>query len=534
MADPITWGLITKVKSIASSIKTTVESTQTTVDTLPEKVEQKLDPVQTDMTQLAENVQKQVDELREIVENSPAGVPAPWLESISSASQENGINVTYKARFLQGRVDSTENWLFGQTNGVMVRYSDENYPISRTDGTLAFIDEDLFTVSENGTVTAKTKNNVIVGLTNGEKYFISAFPYSTYNVYNESLNQGSGLNNTTSCTWTGTKGTLIIDVTQDYEYKTLGEITATMTPTTGGSALTQKRTGSGQIVFSNLDAGQYTLSFSEQTYFPAPSNQDITIIAGQPNETSAAYLITDDLSKYTWEEITTITKNGDAAGVFSLGKSKQITIKTYSGNFRGAAAQNATSSTTMDAIIVGINLNLDVGGYSNPKRNIVFCTKGFPLYGYYSDFGPFTTNEDIALYNYLATADETFTDVYEHAASIYVNMARYHSTNVGQNHVESRAVQKQAKLFVPTGKNIGWGYGSGPRFPYFSTNESRQLDGNKEWVTTSIYARNGLYENPQYTYYAGVDSSGAVKDNIGDFLMKTETMLYRPICFCIA
>lgn len=325
MGDPITWGLITKVKSIASSIKTTVESTQTTVDTLPEKVEQKLDPVQTDMTQLAENVQKQVDELREIVENSPAGVPAPWLESISSASQEDGINVTYKARFLQGRVDSTENWLFGQTNGVMVRYSDENYPMSRTDGTLAFIDEDLFTVSENGTVTAKTKSNVIVGLTNGEKYFISAFPYSTYNIYNESLNQGSGLNNTTSCTWSGTKGTLTVNVTQDYDYKPLGEYTATMTPTAGGQAVTKTQSGAATIVFSGLEAGEYTLSFSAPQYFTAPQSESVTVVAGQSQTVDKVFTFSSgSLSDASWELIDDLSKQ--ASNFWSVGDTKDIVV----------------------------------------------------------------------------------------------------------------------------------------------------------------------------------------------------------------
>lgn len=340
MADPITWGLITKVKSTASSIKTTV-------DTLPEKVEQKLDPVQTDMAQLAENVQKQVDELREIVENSPAGVPAPWLESISSQSQEGGINVTYQAKFLQGRVNSTENWLFAQTKGVMVRYSPERFPMNINEGYLGFIDEDLFEVDETGVITAKTKNNVIVGLTTNTKYYISAFPYSTNNVYNETLNQNNGnyknLNNTTSCTWSGTKGTLTVNVTQDYDYKPLGEYTATMTPKAGGSAITKTQSGAATVVFSGLEAGEYTLSFSAPQYFTAPKSKNVTVVAGQSQTISAKYIFTVSLNNLSWSEIDNF---GDVANkVFSVGDTKTETINDESLTFEiiGFNIDNLTS-----------------------------------------------------------------------------------------------------------------------------------------------------------------------------------------------
>lgn len=326
----------------------------------PQHFDDRIDELQGSMDELVTDVSEQVDEMQETLKLVPAACPAPWLESISSASQEDGVKVTYKARFLQGRINSTENWLFAQTKGVMVRYSSEGYPRNRNEGTLAFIDEDLFTVDENGAVTAKTKNAVIVGLTTNTKYYISAFPYSTFNVYNETLNQNNGdnqnLNNTTSCTWSGTKGTLTINVTQDYNYKTLGEITATMTPTAGGEAKTGTRTGAGDIIIAGLDAGQYTLTFSSYDYYTAPATQQVSIIAGQPNFANAQYTILKGLDNYTWNEVGVISQNGDAAGIFGVHQTKNIT------------ANNET--LTME--IIGINHDtLSNGG----KAGLTFATK---------------------------------------------------------------------------------------------------------------------------------------------------------------
>lgn len=350
MADPITWGLITKVKSVASSIKTTVESTQTTVDTLPEKVEQKLDPVQTDMAQLAENVQKQVDELREIVENSPAGIPAPPLASMSAQSTENGIEVTYQAALLFGRssnnfvVEDQDNLdqIFSVTKGVMIRYSNESYPLTPKDGNLAIIDEDIFTLNaDTGIKTAKQKTYEIVGLTNNETYYISAFSYNSNYAYQEAAGQNH--KNRVKCQWTGTKGTLTVNVTQDYDYKPLGEYTATMTPKAGGSAITKTQSGAATVVFSGLEAGEYTLSFSAPQYFTAPKSQNVTVVAGQSQTISAKYIFTVSLNNLSWSEINSF---GDVANkIFSVGDTKTETINDESLTFEiiGFNIDNLTS-----------------------------------------------------------------------------------------------------------------------------------------------------------------------------------------------
>ena len=341
MADPIAWGL-----EIINGQKT-------------DKVQDTLDGL--DFETPLENG---LDKIQEAVDKSPAGCAAPWLESISAASQEDGIKVTYKARFMQGRVNSTENWLFAQTKGVMVRYSSERYPMNRNEGTLAFVDEDLFTVDENGVVTAKTKTYTLVGLTTNTKYYISAFPYSTFNAYNETLNQNNGsnqnLNNTTFCTWVGTAATLTVTITQDLDIFDLGEITVTLTPTAGGDALTQSRTGPGDVVFSGITSGQYTLSFSAETNFTAPDSQEIDLLAGVPNIKTVQYTVNTNLSDYTWGQIVDLSESGVANQLFSVNDTKDLPL-----------AGNYNYSVTME--IVGFNHdNLASSG----KAGITFGMKG--------------------------------------------------------------------------------------------------------------------------------------------------------------
>lgn len=309
MSEQVTWGLLASIKKKLKGVQNSVDN----IDFTP--------------------VTDAVDEVQETLEKVPAGCPAPWLESISAASQEDGIKLTYKARFLQGRINSTENWLFAQTKGVMVRYSSENYPMNRNEGTLAFIDEDLFKVDESGIATAKEKTYTLVGLTTNTKYYISAFPYSTFNVYNETLNQNNGsndnLNNTTFCTWVGTAATLSVTIMQDLDIFELGEISVTLTPTTGGDALTQSRTGPGDVIFSGLTSGKYIISFSAAMNFTTPVSQEIEILAGVPNNKTVQYMLKTNLSDYTWGQIIDFSESGIANQLFNINDTKKLPLSGH-------------------------------------------------------------------------------------------------------------------------------------------------------------------------------------------------------------
>ena len=61
--------------------------------------------------------------------------------------------------------------LWTETEGVMIRYSDTDYPVSPTDGTLAIDNKELGKY--------QTTPYAVNGLTEGTTYYFSAFPYST-------------------------------------------------------------------------------------------------------------------------------------------------------------------------------------------------------------------------------------------------------------------------------------------------------------------------------------------------------------------
>lgn len=322
MPDEITYD---RVEEAEEKILNNLNDVKTTVDTLPEKVEQKLDPVQTDMSKLVENVQKQVEELRTIVENSPAGILPPSLSSFSCNSKEDGINVTYVPYVTvahNGAITTDDSSdILSMTKGIMFRYSDEKYPTNIDEGVFAFNDEDIFDISSNGSRNPRQKSNTITGLTNGKTYYISAFPYSYGNRYYIGYTKCR-----TSCQWTGSKGTLTVNVTQDYDYKPLGEYTATMTPTAGGQAITKTQSGAATIVFSGLEAGEYTLSFSAPQYFSAPQSQSVTVAAGHSQTISAQYQLNVSLSSLSWAEINEYARMGVADKVFSVGDTKDVIV----------------------------------------------------------------------------------------------------------------------------------------------------------------------------------------------------------------
>lgn len=272
--------------------------------------------------QLVEHVKNETAAMKEAIEAATFGVPAPSLASMSVASVDAGINVTVTAT--DATVESGNNkGVLATTKGVMVRYKEGGYPANKEDGTLAFIDEDLFNVDGSGNRIAKAKTHLVVGLTKDHTYYFGAFPYTPQGAHNERLGTG----NVAKCQWTGTKGTLTVTVTQDYDFVALGEITLTMTPTTGGSAVTKTRTGSGTVVFDSLEAGQYTLSCNAQTNFAKPNNQTITITAGQPNTATAAYKLNiGALGSTSWELISRVSKAGIASKFFSVGDTKNITV----------------------------------------------------------------------------------------------------------------------------------------------------------------------------------------------------------------
>lgn len=340
--------IIDTVETAETNLGNKIDGLSGTIEGLPQEVQEQLNAFKTTIDELKKNVEDTLADVQETVENSPAGIPAPPLASMSAQSTENGIEVTYQAALVFGRssnsfvIEDQDNidQIFSTTKGVMIRYSNESYPLTPKDGNLAIIDEDIFTLNaDTGIKTTKSKTYEIVGLTNNETYYISAFPYNSNYAYQEAAGQSH--KNRVKCQWTGTKGTLTVKVTQDYDYKPLGEYTATMTPTAGGEAVTKTQSGPATIIFSGLEAGQYQLSFSAATNFTKPSNKSITISAGQSQTVSAEYVFKPaSLSASSWSDIKALSQRGYASKYWNYGDTKSVNLSgigtfnfQYSGTF---------------------------------------------------------------------------------------------------------------------------------------------------------------------------------------------------------
>lgn len=364
MSDPISWGLLASIKKLVKSVKTSVDN----IDLSPVTgaVEDIATDLGQDMDELVANVGAEVDEMKEAVEDHAGGLSPTNLQTFSAESVDEGIKVTLEIK------DDRESGHpeAARAKGVMVRYSEDGYPKWEKDGVLGFDIQDIY---DAGTLMPKQVSQTITGLTNGKTYYLSAFPYSFYGVYNHGFAYNSATVGTgrTTCAYTGNKGTLTVDVTQDYDYKELGEFTATLTPSSG-SAKTQTRTGPGQVVFAGLDAGTYTLSFSAETYFTTPASQEIVITAGQPNTTSAEYKFSASFSQCTWSEIKQIADDGRCKSYFSLGDKKSVSIQYISTPEDGYTTQPTLSKVTTNLVIVDFDaMDKENGG----KANLQLCTE---------------------------------------------------------------------------------------------------------------------------------------------------------------
>lgn len=302
---------------------------------------------------IARDVKAETAEMRKIIESAEFGIPAPSLASMTAVSDEAGINVTVTAT--DATVDySSDKAVLATTKGVMVRYKDGTYPANKTDGELAFIDEDLFTIDTNGNRVAKAKTHLVVGLTKNHTYFFSAFPYTQQGAHNERLGAG----NVAKTRWAGNAATLTVSIAKDYDLFDLGEVTVTLHEDSTGETHTQKRTGVGNVVFSGIVAGTYTVSFAgANADCSNPESQSVVLLAGTPNNIDGVYKAKiGTLEQTSWATISKVSALGVADQFWSVGDTKEITV----------------NGETLTMEIVGFNHdNLTDGG----KAGITFGMK---------------------------------------------------------------------------------------------------------------------------------------------------------------
>lgn len=296
-----------------SAIKKAKAALEAKMDTISDSVAVELDKGN-------DRLDNSLAKFEDTVDSMPSGVPAPSLAAFSAVSTADGISVTMTANDSTVESNNAKNVL-AVTKGVMVRYSDVRYPKNKEDGALAFVDEDLFDVNTSGTRVAKAKTHTVTGLTMNSTYYFSAFPYSTGLAYNEQL----GTSNVIKRKWTGLTGTLTVNVTSNDSTIPLEEYTVSLKPT-AGDAITKQQTGTGRVVFSDIDRGVYTLSFTYSGVFNKPADQQVTVVVGEATTVTAKFEVSSSFESASWEEISRISTAGLAEKKYSVGDTKDITV----------------------------------------------------------------------------------------------------------------------------------------------------------------------------------------------------------------
>lgn len=486
MSDPISWGLLASIKKLVKSVKTSVDN----IDLSPVTgaVEDIATDLGQDMDELVANVGAEVDEMKEAVENAPAG-PFPFvMNKFQVNSVDEGIKITYKANNSASITSGNdkENAVGSiEPRGVMIRYSDDHYPATPTDGLLAVDDTDIVD-DASATGNTKEKTYTLPGLTNNQLYYFSAFPYSYSGVFNTNCGfSGDTSRHRKTCSYTGNKGTLTVDVTQDYDYETLGEFTVTLTPSSG-NAKTQTRTGPGQVVFAGLDAGAYTLSFETKQRFTTPTSQQIVITAGQPNTASAEYKASKTLNDYSWSTINQIAQDGLFSTFFKVGD-----VKTESTTLYGNVEMQVVG-TNHDLLSATTSANK--AKISFMSKNVVFQKKMNEINSSDCSYGYITSDLksylDSTVYNSLSE------DLRQNIKTVYKYICKGPTGFCGGDWVPLKLWIPRVQEVTDVNSNVVIDEkGNGAKlYSYFSTTTKRRKQYNSEncsYWTSSRYVSSG-------------------------------------------
>lgn len=472
---------------------------------------------------LVKDVQAETAEMRKIIESAEFGIPAPSLASMTAVSDEAGINVTVTAT--DATVDySSDKAVLATTKGVMVRYKDGSYPANKEDGELAFIDNDLFTVDTNGSRVAKAKTHLVVGLTKEHTYYFSAFPYTQQGAHNERLGTG----NVAKTRWSGNAATLTVSIAKDYDLFDLGEVIVTLHEDSTGETHTQKRTGVGNVVFSGIVAGTYTVSFAgANADCSNPDIQSVVLLAGTANKIDGVYKAKiGTLEQTSWAMISRVSALGVADKFWSVGDKKSIGIK-YMKKLDAKDAPTLTQVNT-NAVLVGFNQLTDE---SNNPIGLQFCTEDVVL-----QFGSRSTR-----YNMLYSLGVWCSPENSANSPAYPMMRKYierYLADMISNELFDVVKPTKIKGEYSDGFNNISGIVISQLFPlqyptpaYFTTTDVFQ---KKDALTNKAVAwccNRVTTTGPFACGYGGYDKTGT--EFGGQESMSIGENLYFPLCFCV-
>lgn len=282
------------------------------------------------------------------------GIPPNDMQSFNAQSQEDGIKITMtgpKNSYVYGAENS--DTLVCTPAGVMVRYSDTDYPTDINDGTL------LGVYNENYDPVNPTEvTDNLIGLVFEQTYYFSAFPFSVDGIYNKSQAPA----NRASCQWVGNKGTINVTVAtyEGYTGGEIGEYTITLVDQASSAPQNIQRTasGTGLTQIGNLDEGKtYVVTLTDVDGLTCDPSEPITIVAGETYNVTMTYR-----EKYGTISVTVTTAN-DA---FALGEYK-ITLLDQASESPQNIEKQATGKTTtvFENLIAGKQYKVRLGPATN-------------------------------------------------------------------------------------------------------------------------------------------------------------------------
>lgn len=282
------------------------------------------------------------------------GCPPNDMQSFNATSQEDGIKVTFtgpKNSYVFGAANN--DTLLSTPAGVMIRYSDTDYPADITDGTLLGIyTEDYDPVNP----TEVTDN--LIGLVFEQTYYFSAFPFSVDGIYNKSQAPA----NRASCQWVGNKGTINVTVStyEGYTGGEIGEYTITLVDqaSSGPQNIQRTASGIGLTQIGNLDEGKtYVVTLTDVGGLTCDPSEPITIVAGETYNVTMTFR-----EKYGTISVTVNTAND----VYTLGE-YTITLLDQSSESPSNIEKQANGKTTsvFENLIAGKQYKVRLGAAQN-------------------------------------------------------------------------------------------------------------------------------------------------------------------------
>lgn len=282
------------------------------------------------------------------------GCPPNDMQSFNATSQEDGIKITFtgpKNSYVFGAANN--DTLLSTPAGVMIRYSDTDYPADITDGTLLGV----YTEDYNPVNPTEVTDNLI-GLVFEQTYYFSAFPFSVDGIYNKSQAPA----NRASCQWVGNKGTINVTVAtyEGYTGGEIGEYTITLVDQASSDPQNIQRTasGTGLTQIGNLEEGKtYVVTLTDVDGLTCDPSEPITIVAGETYNVTMTFR-----EKYGTISVTVNTANN----VYTLGE-YTITLLDQSSESPSNIEKQATGKTTtvFENLIAGKQYKVRLGAAQN-------------------------------------------------------------------------------------------------------------------------------------------------------------------------